>query len=93
MLSYDFAKMNILEINEEKDFFLIIKRVFFTCVEFSVFFKTNSLKYMTFYSLKKFFLKLKPLMGLSDLMGFLVYVQDLYEERFNQWQVEAWCCV
>ena len=32
-------------------------------------------------------------MGSSDLMGLLVYVQDLYEESFNQWQVEAQCCM
>ena len=32
-------------------------------------------------------------MGSSDLMGFLVYVQDLYEDSFNQWQVEARRCV
>ena len=32
MLSYDFAKLNILEINEEKkDFFTIIKKVLYMC--------------------------------------------------------------
>ena len=32
-------------------------------------------------------------MGSSDLMGFPVYVQDVYEDSFNQWQVEAPHCV
>ena len=59
MLSYDFAKMDILEINEEKYFFTTIKRVF-KCAEFSILFnslnaKTNSLKFCNFCSLRNFF--------------------------------------
>ena len=55
--------------------------------------KKNSLQSLEFLFIKEVFLKLNPLMGSSDLMGFLVYVQDLYEDSFNQWQVEARRCV
>ena len=55
--------------------------------------KKNSLQSLEFLFIKEVFLKQKPLMGSFDLMGFLVYVQDLYEDSFNQWQVEARRCV
>ena len=59
MLSYDFAKLNILEINEEKKIFLQSLRKFCTCVEFSVFnsfnAKTNSLQFLEFLFIKEAF--------------------------------------
>ena len=73
MLSYDFAKLNILEINEEKKIFLQSLREFCTCAEFSIFnslnAKINSLQFLEFLFIKEVFLKLKPLMGSSDLMA------------------------
>ena len=73
MLSYDFAKMNIREINEQnrflslREFFLHVLNSFFYALNA----KTNSLQFLEFLFFKEVFFITKALNGLVRFDGIL----------------------